>query len=139
MGERRDPHRFDDLFAEFGSITLRRFFGGEGICAGEVMFGMVFGERIYFKTDDRTREAFVAEDCEPFSFEKQSTGETIVTGWYAIPERLYDDTDELARWARAALDVATRSETVQKKARRRLKETTTPSRTRSRMLRAPRR
>jgi DNA transformation protein len=141
MGERRDPHRFDDLFAKFGPIKLRRFFGGEGICAGEIMFGMVFGNRIYLKTDDQTRKAFVAEECEPFSFEKQSTGETIVTGWYAIPDRLYDDADELARWARAALDVATHSETVQKKVRRRIKETTAHSsvRTRSRVLRGPRR
>ena len=119
MPPKGDPHRFDDLFAEFGPIKLRRFFGGEGICAGEIIFGMVFGDRIYFKTDDETRKAFVAEDCEPFTFEKPSTGETIITGWYAIPDRLYDDTDELAHWARAALDVATRSETVQKKVRRR--------------------
>ena len=32
-----DPHRFDDLFFEFGPITLRRFFGGEGIYSGETM------------------------------------------------------------------------------------------------------
>jgi DNA transformation protein len=113
MGERRDPHRFDDLFAEFGSIALRRFFGGESICAGQLMFGMVFGERIFFKTDDQTRKAFLAEACEPFTFEKR--GETIVTGWYALPDRLYDDPYEVAAWARVALDVATRSETGRRK------------------------
>src|SRR5206468_12753142 len=99
-----DPHRFDDLFASFGPITLRRFFGGEGVCSGDIMFGMIFGERIYFKTNDETRKTFLAERCEPFTFEKG--GETIVTGWYAVPDRLYDDPDELAGWARAALDVA---------------------------------
>ena len=30
VAARADPHRFDDLFQEFGSVTLRRFFGGEG-------------------------------------------------------------------------------------------------------------
>jgi DNA transformation protein and related proteins len=122
MAVRGDPHRFDDLFASFGPITLRRFFGGEGICAGEIMFGMIFGERIHFKTDERTREAFIAEGCQPFSFQKR--GETIVTGWYASPDRLYDDPEELARWAQQACDVAARSGTVASKQRRRIRETT---------------
>jgi DNA transformation protein len=60
---------------------------------------------------------FLAEACEPFTFEKG--GETIVTGWYALPDRLYDDPDEVAAWARVALDVATRSETGRRKAFRR--------------------
>jgi DNA transformation protein and related proteins len=80
-----DPHRFDDLFQEFGPIVLRRFFGGEGICLGEIMIGMVFSDTIYFKTNEDTRKAFLAEKTKPFTFKKRSTGETVVTGWYAIP------------------------------------------------------
>ncbi|HTQ12792.1 MAG TPA: TfoX/Sxy family protein [Rhizomicrobium sp.] len=108
-------HRFDDLFAEFGPIRLKRFFGGEGICLGETMIGMVFSGTIYFKTNEETRKAFLAETCKPFSFLKRSTGETIVTTWYALPDRLYDDPEELARWARAALAVAEGSPAVRKK------------------------
>ena len=108
-----DKHRFDDLFAEFGPITLRRFFGGEGICAGDIMIGMVFSDTIYFKTDAETRKAFLSEKSKPFTFRKG--GETVVTGWYALPDRLYDDPEELARWARAALDVAVASPAVKKK------------------------
>ena len=117
MAERRDPHRFDDLFVEFGPIALRRFFGGDGIWSGDNMFGMVFDDRIFFKTDEATRKLFLAEKCKPFSFRKHSTGETIVTTWFGLPDRLYDDPDELAAWARAALDVATASPTAAKKAR----------------------
>ena len=113
-----DPHRFDDLFAEFGPIALRRFFGGDGIWSGDLMFGMVFDDRIYFKTDEASRKLFLAEKCKPFSFKKHSTGETIVTTWFALPDRLYDDPDELAQWARAALDVAKASPTATKKARK---------------------
>jgi DNA transformation protein and related proteins len=109
-----DPHRFDDLFAEFGPIRLKRFFGGEGIVADEVMIGMVFSDVIYFKTDEETRKGFAAEKTKPFSFLKRSTGETIVTTWFALPERLYDDPDELAEWARAALTVARNAEAGKK-------------------------
>ncbi|MEJ0043499.1 MAG: hypothetical protein WDM81_15345 [Rhizomicrobium sp.] len=49
-----DPHRYDDLFAEFGSIVLRRFFGGEGIYAGATMIGSVFRDNDLFQ--DRRRE-----------------------------------------------------------------------------------
>jgi DNA transformation protein len=103
---RSDPHRFDDLFAEFGPVTLRRFFGGEGIYADDVMIAMVFGDRIYFKTDAESRKAYLDERSEAFSFVKKGTGETVVTGWYAVPERLYDDPECFAGWARTARDVA---------------------------------
>src|ERR1700743_2419167 len=109
-----DPHRFDDLFSEFGPIRLRRFFGGEGIYAGEPMIGMVFnGDTIYFKTDPETRKAFDAEGGKPFTFHKGK--ELVTTTWLSLPDRLYDEPDELARWARAALAVAEASPAAKKK------------------------
>jgi len=116
-----DPHRFDDLFSEFGPITLKRFFGGEGIYAGEIMIGAVFDDILYFTTDPETRKAFLAETCKPFTFEKRSTGEIVKTHWYAMPERLYDEPEELAQWARIALNVAANSATTKKKQAKRAK------------------
>ena len=110
-----DPHRFDDLFSEFGPIKLRRFFGGEGIVADDVMIGMVFDDIIYFHTNEKTRAAFVAEGCKPFTFLKRSKNEMIATHWYALPDRLYDDPEELAQWARIALEAMRNSETEKKK------------------------
>jgi DNA transformation protein and related proteins len=107
--------RFDDLFAAFGPITLKRFFGGEGIYADDVMIGMVFDDVIFFKTDEETRKAFAAEKTEPFSFMKG--GERVVTTWFALPDRLYDDPEELAQWARAALKVAVNAPAARKKAK----------------------
>lgn len=113
-----DRHRFDDLFAEFGPIQLRRFFSGEGIYADDVMIGVIFNDNLFFKTDEDTRKAFLAEKCRPFTFVKHKSGETVSTDWYTIPDRLYDEPDELAQWARAAHAVALRSPTVQKKQRK---------------------
>lgn len=100
------PHRFDDLFAPFGPVALRRFFGGEGIYAGDVMIGAIFDDVMYFKTDEETRKAFLAESCKPFTFRKG--GETVATTWFAVPDRLHDDPEEFASWARAALKAAAR-------------------------------
>jgi DNA transformation protein len=110
-----DAHRFDDLFQEFGPIVLRRFFGGEGIYAGEIMIGAIFDDILYFTTDAETRKAFLAEGCNPFTFEKRSTGEVVETHWFAMPDRLYDEPEELATWARTALTVASNSATTKKK------------------------
>ena len=111
-----DPRRFDDLFHAFGPIKLKRFFGGEGIYSDEIMIGMIFSDIIYFKTDEETRKSFLAERTKPFTFKKGD--ETVVTGWYALPDRLYDEPDELAAWARAAYGVAAASpSTTRKRAR----------------------
>jgi DNA transformation protein len=108
-----DPHRFDDLFLEFGHIALRRFFGGEGIYVDGVLIGAVFRDRIYLKTDYDTRKAYLHEGCEPFSFSKRGRG-VVETRWFALPDRLYDDPEELAHWARAALNVAARTPKVER-------------------------
>ena len=100
-----DPDRFDDLFAPFGKIVVRRMFGGEGLYRDKVMFGLVFEEQIYLKTNEEGRQAFIAEDCVPFVYPTKK-GDIISQNYYALPDRLYDDPDELAEWARKALAVA---------------------------------
>ncbi len=100
-----DARRFDDLFESFGTIRLRAMFGGEGIYRDDVMFGLVFDERVYLKVDDTTRQAFIAEGCKPFVFSMKGD-EKVTTKYYALPERLYDDPEELAEWARGALKAA---------------------------------
>lgn len=102
-----DPRRFDDLFASFGRVVLRPMFGGEGIYSGQVMLGLVFEDRIFLKTSDETRPAFIAEGADPFTYKLKKDGVHTSQHYYALPERLYDDPDELADWARAALQAAT--------------------------------
>ena len=42
MAAKADPDRFDDLFAPFGKILVRRMFGAEGLFRDGLMFGMVY-------------------------------------------------------------------------------------------------
>lgn len=99
-----DPRRFDDLFGEYGPISVRRFFSGEAIWDGKAMIALVWDDTLYFTTSATSRPAFAAEGCQPFTFMR---GKRLVeTSWFAIPDRLYDDPAELAAWARAARDAA---------------------------------
>ena len=105
-----------ELFALFGPIRIRRMFGGEGLFSGDVMVGFAHGDIVYLKTDEATRAPFVAEGCQPFRYKKQN-GEEIVMSYYPIPDRLYDDPEEFAEWARRAYAVAERSPSVERKRR----------------------
>lgn len=124
-----DPDRFDDLFASFGKIVVRRMFGGEGLFHDGLMFGLVDNERIFLKTSEESRERFVAEGSGPFTYQMKA-GEGILTSYYELPDRLYDDPDELADWAHNAFAVARQSPTAKKKQQK--SATVKPVRTRRR-------
>lgn len=103
-----DPEFVRELFSEFGAVELRRMFGGAGLYADGLMFGLVTGGSIYLKADESSILEFEAENCAPFAYGTR-TGRRAVMSYWRLPNRLYDDPDELARWARTALSVARRS------------------------------
>jgi DNA transformation protein len=97
-----------ELFSVFGVVAVRRMFGGAGIYADGTMFGLLADGVIYLKADDVTAPAFERENLPPFTYETKD-GKRGVMSYRRMPERLYDDPDELATWARAALAAAQRS------------------------------
>lgn len=114
MPAKGDPDRFDDLFAPFGKIVVRRMFGSEGLFRDGLMFAIVYEEKLYFKTSEESRQAFIAEGVGPLFF-KFKNADGVLTSYYELPDRLYDDPEELAEWARAAFAVALESPTAKKK------------------------
>ncbi len=51
----------NDVFAALGPIRARPMFGGAGVYAGDLMFGLLDrNETIYLRVDEQTREAFEA-------------------------------------------------------------------------------
>ncbi|HEX7775964.1 MAG TPA: TfoX/Sxy family protein [Parvibaculum sp.] len=101
-----------------GPVKMRGMFGGAGVYLDDLMFGVIFEETLYFKVDDRNRADYEAEDKGPFTFE-MTDGSTGQLHYYEVPERLYDEPDELVQWARKALDVmmSVRSEKLARAAR----------------------
>ena len=96
-----------DLFADFGPVEVRRMFGGAGVYADGVMFGLVARDVLYQKADIDETARFSAEGCGPFQYDSK-TGKRTITSFWRVPDRLYDDAGELAEWARRALAVARR-------------------------------
>jgi len=103
-----DAEDLKDLFRDFGPVSVRRMFGGQGVFVDGAMIALVARDVIHLKTDEQTVLAFETEGCAPFTYATK-TGEHTLTSYWRMPERLYDDTEELARWAREANAAAQRS------------------------------
>ena len=108
MSGAENPAHIAELFAVFGAVTVRRMFGGAGIFADGMMFALVDDGVIYLKADKDTIPAFEREGLGPFTYATK-TGTRSLTSYWRIPERLYDDPDELAHWAAQALESARRA------------------------------
>jgi DNA transformation protein len=97
-----------DLFADFGPVTIRRMFSGFGISADGTNFALALRGGLYFRADEQTIARFEAESCKPFSYQTRTKTVTVGSYWQ-LPERLYDDPEDLTVWARAALAAAQRA------------------------------
>ena len=104
-----DPDDIHEMFRRFGAIVVRRMFGGAGIYTEGTMFGLVADGVIYLKADEQNAADFEREKLEPFTYVSK-TGRRVLMSYRRMPDRLYDDPDELAAWAGAALAAARRSE-----------------------------
>ena len=100
---------FKDFVAEqlapVGPIEIRRMFGGAGIFADGLMFALIVSDTLYFKTDEPGAKLFEEEGSAPFSYETSRGTHTLGSYW-RVPERLYDEPDEMIVWARRAIGVA---------------------------------
>jgi DNA transformation protein len=97
-----------DLFADFGPLTIRRMFSGYGISADGTNFALALRAGLYFRADDQTIPQFEAEGSKPFQYQTRAKIVTVNSYWQ-LPARLFDDSEELAQWARAALAAAQRA------------------------------
>ena len=108
-----DPDHIRDLFAQFRPVDVRRMFGGTGLFVDGVMFGIAFNGVIYLKTSEATLAEFQREGSAPFVYplmKKARPPRRHPSSYWRLPERLYDNPEELAGWAIAALAAAQRKE-----------------------------
>ena len=100
-----------ELFARFGPVAVNRMFGGAGIWSGGLMFALEFDGIIYLRVDDASLADFEREGSKAFVYPRAKTPEKLgrpSRAFWRLPERLYDDPDELVVWAQRALAIAER-------------------------------
>jgi len=103
-----------EILEPLGDIRIRAMFGGAGVYYHDLMFGLIANETLHLKIDDMTKPAFEEEGMAPFVYEPPS-GKAVAMSYWEVPERLYDEPDELLEWAKAAVEAASRAKKSKRK------------------------
>ena len=84
-------------------LHARRMFGGVGLYSGELFFGIVAFDRLWFKVDDSNRADYEARGMGPFQpFPNRPT----TMSYFEVPIDLLDDAEELRVWAMRSVAIA---------------------------------
>ncbi len=73
--------------------------GGFGLYQRDVSFGIIFRDRLYFKTDELTRKEYLKMGMSPFQSNERQT----LKSYYEVSVEIVEDADRLADWAREAV------------------------------------
>ncbi len=82
-------------------VTARRMFGGFGLYAGKIFFGLIADDQLYFKTNQNTRERYLAEDMKPFTFSPKQ----ILKNYYQVPVDIIENRENIYDWASEAIAI----------------------------------
>jgi DNA transformation protein and related proteins len=96
-----------ELLGPFGTVSARRMFGGHGIFLDGLMFAIVHGDMLWFKTDELSRGEFEAAGTEPFSYSR--SGGTATLGFHRAPVDALESPAAALPWARSAYAAALRA------------------------------
>ncbi len=96
-----------DMLAPLGHVEVRSMFGGAGVYCDRLMFGLIADDTLFLKADAATATEFEAEGQPQFVYTGKD--KRIAMSYWRAPERLFDDPDDMLKWAGKALDVARRA------------------------------
>jgi DNA transformation protein len=119
-----------DLFTDMGPVEARRMFGGAGLYAGGVMFGLIDDDIIFLKVDERLRADLAAAGARSWIYTERkgpNAGIPQETSYWSLPESALDDPEEACAWGRRSLAVAQALKAAKPVRRRRPKRGTPPT------------
>ena len=95
-----------DQLAAFPGLRDRSMFGGVGLYADDLFFGILASDVLYFKVDDSNRQEYEQAGSRPF---KHHAARAMPMPYYAVPIEIVEDAATLVTWAKRAVDVASAS------------------------------
>jgi DNA transformation protein and related proteins len=101
----RDSYR-DWLLEQLGRVRpvrAKRMFGGLGLYADEVFFGVVDNDTVFFRTGDATRASYESRGMEPF--QPMGPG-TKPMSYHEVPADVLEDPVRLSEWLNKAVGEA---------------------------------
>jgi DNA transformation protein len=96
-----------ELFGPFGTVGVRRMFGGHGVYLDGLMFAIVSEDALYLKADEMNRVEFEQAGCEIFGYARKGRRATL--GFFRAPEDAMESPELMLPWARTAYAAALRT------------------------------
>jgi DNA transformation protein len=112
-----DIDHLQELFAPVGGVSFKRMFSGYGIMKDGTMFALIASDVLYFRADDAAAARHKAEGAPQWTPVMRGKKMTTMPYWQ-VPERLFDEPEAFAEWAREASAIATRHRAAKKPARK---------------------
>jgi DNA transformation protein and related proteins len=101
-----------DLLSPLGPASYRFMFGGYGVYVDGLMIGIVADDRLLLRADDENRPDYEARGIGPF---QPYEGKSQSMPFFAVPDEVMDDPEELLEWARKSIAATLRMKTSKKK------------------------
>ena len=92
-----------DQLSAVKDVRAQAMFGGIGLYAGDIFFGLIASDVLYLKTDDSNRARYQAAGSTPFT---PYPDRAMTMPYYAVPIRVLESAPELAEWARQSISIA---------------------------------
>ncbi len=114
----REPDSFKDFVLDqlggLRGLTCRSMFGGYGLYRDDIFFGIIQKGRLYFKTDEASRDLYRAQGMKPF---RPNARQTLKT-YYEVPADIIEDAEQCAAWAAQAAAPPSRTRRITVRNRR---------------------
>jgi DNA transformation protein and related proteins len=92
-----------EQLADIDELVPRAMFGGVGLYARGVFFGIIARDRLYLKVDDMNRPDYERKGSRPFQPYPDRAG---TMQYYEVPVDVLESALELTAWAQKAIAVA---------------------------------
>jgi DNA transformation protein len=99
-----------------GDLRSRRMFGAVGLYSGELFFGLVDDDTLFFKSDSTNSAEYIARKMPRFMpFPERPEA---VMAYYQVPADIIEDAESLIAWARKSVAVALKSRAAKARPKR---------------------
>ena len=99
-----------------GPVTKRAMMGAAVLYCDGIVFAVLDDGELWFKADAETAAVWDEAGCERFVFTSKD-GRTETMNYRRAPSDVYDDAEEMQRWARLAIEAGQRG-TAKRRPRR---------------------
>jgi DNA transformation protein and related proteins len=102
-----------EQLAGLGNLRSRRMFSGVGLYSGDLFFGLIHDDTLFFKSDSTNNAEYIARNMPRFMpFPDRPAA---VMAYFQVPADIIEDAESLVAWARKSVAVALRSHAAKSK------------------------